>query len=771
MKKIFFLIFIFFNIFTKCEGQYQSFFLHELTSDNYQIKKDSLIPINGFSFTEMQGRGLSANVIINDNEGNKVLTITENHLFDKWGNCKSINTPLISNSNNDPRQITFLNFRNGSTQFIHYYCITNGVPEPPKVYLSKVYLTKSNEIDFVRLNFKLDKFANHGIIGFQRVNLDTYQCISQIKDTLYLSIFTETNQTITDTFVIPQSPEIQLLKNQTGLIFDSYTEAISFSHFGDKFIIRSDVLVSKPSTFLSKNLIFRESSNIEYGIDKIHHKFSNALNTLKYWNSTSPYDSIKTYYFSYSSNDSQIYCIRSVKGFNKKIRFELVSIVGNKPQVLYTFNSPIIPNSSQQYEPEFQSIENQNGDWIFAVLETTIVNKLVNYNIILKAVDINNNISTLCKTKRSPTISGIPDYSPLLSQRISNHIYNYLNFSYKIEYTCSDTNTFVHADIIPNKYLSFHDFNYILTDLSTNNSIQSKSPILKINHNGKYQLEILGFSKNGYSEKWQAIITVDSIGINKGPKIANSLLQSVSYDLNNKLHISWSNNCKKCNYALYENNILHHNTPLTQYISDKSPQNNIYFIQTYNECNEFIGKSNELESMTISLKSLDEISGEINLQKQNQLTCYQNINLEKRLKNDSTFTFLRNIGISNFETYDTIKNLEQNYSQDYRFSFTNCQNQKCYSNWIKVTFDPQIYIPNAITVNGDQLNDCFRIVGVQLENYQYTIFNRWGEKIYHQDNATQSWCPNPNLPAGNYVIQIFSLTSNKTFKGIITVLK
>ncbi len=50
-----------------------------------------------------------------------------------------------------------------------------------------------------------------------------------------------------------------------------------------------------------------------------------------------------------------------------------------------------------------------------------------------------------------------------------------------------------------------------------------------------------------------------------------------------------------------------------------------------------------------------------------------------------------------------------------------------------------IYVPNAFTPNGDGLNDVFRPKGFGVTKYELTIFDRWGEKIFHTNTFEEGW--------------------------------
>lgn len=80
-------------------------------------------------------------------------------------------------------------------------------------------------------------------------------------------------------------------------------------------------------------------------------------------------------------------------------------------------------------------------------------------------------------------------------------------------------------------------------------------------------------------------------------------------------------------------------------------------------------------------------------------------------------------------------------------------------------------IPNIITPNGDQSNDCFVVTG--LENYEVRnikIYNRWGKLIYQNNSYNNDWDGN-GCADGTYffVLNIQNGEYKKMFKGTITV--
>jgi gliding motility-associated-like protein len=61
----------------------------------------------------------------------------------------------------------------------------------------------------------------------------------------------------------------------------------------------------------------------------------------------------------------------------------------------------------------------------------------------------------------------------------------------------------------------------------------------------------------------------------------------------------------------------------------------------------------------------------------------------------------------------------------------------------EVVIDPEllIYVPNAFTPDGDGLNDIFipSVEGVDEEDYDFMVFNRWGELIFQTDMVSKGW--------------------------------
>lgn len=56
-----------------------------------------------------------------------------------------------------------------------------------------------------------------------------------------------------------------------------------------------------------------------------------------------------------------------------------------------------------------------------------------------------------------------------------------------------------------------------------------------------------------------------------------------------------------------------------------------------------------------------------------------------------------------------------------------------------ILFEPLIYVPNTFTPQGDGMNEIFRVVGGNVKDFDWMIFDRWGELIYKSNDIREGW--------------------------------
>ncbi len=89
------------------------------------------------------------------------------------------------------------------------------------------------------------------------------------------------------------------------------------------------------------------------------------------------------------------------------------------------------------------------------------------------------------------------------------------------------------------------------------------------------------------------------------------------------------------------------------------------------------------------------------------------------------------------------------------------------------------YIPNAFTPDGDEINDTFCGKGIFINEYEMTIFNRWGNLLYKTSDINKPWDGKANHgkeiaqpDVYVYVIKVIDFKNKKhSYKGVVTLVR
>lgn len=91
------------------------------------------------------------------------------------------------------------------------------------------------------------------------------------------------------------------------------------------------------------------------------------------------------------------------------------------------------------------------------------------------------------------------------------------------------------------------------------------------------------------------------------------------------------------------------------------------------------------------------------------------------------------------------------------------------SDTINIILLKDIFVPNVVTINNDNLNDRFHIK--PSCEMHLSIYNRWGTEIFQDDHYSNSWPSSDTaVPSGNYYYQL-TYPGCQALRGVLHVIK
>lgn len=102
-----------------------------------------------------------------------------------------------------------------------------------------------------------------------------------------------------------------------------------------------------------------------------------------------------------------------------------------------------------------------------------------------------------------------------------------------------------------------------------------------------------------------------------------------------------------------------------------------------------------------------------------------------------------------------------------------CSDTLALTEYVEVIDKPLLFIPNAFSPNGDNINDLFQVLGGGTREFYMTIHDRWGGQVFESEDINIAWdgtFKGDRLSTGVYVYYIkaaFNDLTIRTFKGSI----
>ncbi len=133
----------------------------------------------------------------------------------------------------------------------------------------------------------------------------------------------------------------------------------------------------------------------------------------------------------------------------------------------------------------------------------------------------------------------------------------------------------------------------------------------------------------------------------------------------------------------------------------------------------------------------DILPGDTTIQLGESVQLYSN--LTPATAGNVTYFWQPSIGLSCTDCANPTVNT---YSRSTQYVLTITYNNLCEARAdviIMIQNEPEVYVPNSFSPNGDGNNDKWMIYGKAIKVIDLKIFNRWGEKVYDTNNVFEGW--------------------------------
>jgi gliding motility-associated-like protein len=140
-------------------------------------------------------------------------------------------------------------------------------------------------------------------------------------------------------------------------------------------------------------------------------------------------------------------------------------------------------------------------------------------------------------------------------------------------------------------------------------------------------------------------------------------------------------------------------------------------------CNVSLNFDSDLLSWDSNLPFGKEVIGNYEIYEFNEVS-----NIESLVASQNNISFLPNLDA--FET-----------EAKFRIKILGVNGKVSHSNVLKIPIQAFFFVPTAFTPNGDGINDKLEIKGRfgRVQNFNLSIFNRWGEEIFSSTDRNQMW--------------------------------
>lgn len=146
--------------------------------------------------------------------------------------------------------------------------------------------------------------------------------------------------------------------------------------------------------------------------------------------------------------------------------------------------------------------------------------------------------------------------------------------------------------------------------------------------------------------------------------------------------------------------------------------------------------------------------------------------VERMFDTTSAYTTLFISGTSPKPYADDDYFRESGFQACYRIKAVLSNTHEVYSNEVCLPYEPVLWVPNAFSPNQDGVNDTYALIHTGMEDFSFTVYNSWGERIFETTNPSFVW-DGAGIPTGIYTYTLSYKTSagRKNMSGTISLLR
>ncbi len=275
-------------------------------------------------------------------------------------------------------------------------------------------------------------------------------------------------------------------------------------------------------------------------------------------------------------------------------------------------------------------------------------------------------------------------------------------------------------------------------------------------------------------------ITSDTSNVNVIQGLETSfspVLINTTVENNDKIRVYWKKVPNAKEYVVFRDNLKIASVPDTFYNDHTARFAEIsysYHIKAVDVCNQFTLNSNTGTSIFLNaekdIKNFGILRWNTYRSWPNGVTEYQ----IQHISNSTTMLIMSQNDTAKTSCKDPDFLIDGECQKCYRIDAIESGNFRSVSksNVVCVPYESVIWIPTAITINGDGINEFLQIHTYGIQSFIFSVYTRWGEKVFETNNIQDTWHPSPQEQGVYmYVIKAVSNYGDYLSKGSITVLR